>query len=81
VLTCASYCAAQDALIPLKAVSKGPMYRWAKTVDPYDYGYPNEFLQAFSRLVSFAQFRKYEAVTKKGAGDFVMDVDVTFVAR
>ncbi len=52
-----------------------------KSGDPYDYGYPNEFLQAFSRVVNFGQFRKYEAVTKKGAGDFVMDVDVTFAAR
>jgi len=31
--------------------------------------------------VNFGQFRKYEAVTRKGAGDFVMDVEVTFVAR
>jgi len=52
-----------------------------KSGDPYDYGYPNEFLEAFSHLVNFGQFRKYEAVTKKGAVDFVMDVDVTFVAR
>ncbi|MEO8369761.1 MAG: hypothetical protein ABI806_11205 [Candidatus Solibacter sp.] len=49
--------------------------------DPYDYGYPNEFLRDFSKVVNFGLFRKYEAVTTKGRGDFVMDMDVTFVAR
>jgi hypothetical protein len=52
-----------------------------KSGDPYDYAYPNEFLQAFSRTVDFRNFRKYEAVSQKGAGDHVMDISLVFESR
>ena len=52
-----------------------------KPGDPYDYAYPNEFLQAFSRIVDLRNFRKYDAAPKKGAGDHVFDVNLVFEAR
>jgi hypothetical protein len=52
-----------------------------KPGDPYDYAYSNEFLQAFSRIVDFRNFRKYDAVAKKGTGDHVFDVNLVFEAR
>jgi len=52
-----------------------------KTGDPYDYAYPNDFFQAFSRVVDFRSFRKYDASVRKGAGDHVMDINVVFEAR
>jgi outer membrane protein assembly factor BamA len=52
-----------------------------KPGDPYDYAYPNEFLRAFSKVVDFRNFRKYEANSQKGAGDHVMDTNLVFVVR
>jgi outer membrane translocation and assembly module TamA len=52
-----------------------------KPGDPYDYAYPNEFLRAFSKAVDFRNFRKYQAIAQKGAGDHVMDTNLVFVAR
>lgn len=49
-----------------------------KPGDPYDYAYGREFLEAFSRIVDFRRFRKYDINARKGAGDHVMDVDVVF---
>ena len=53
----------------------------AKPGDPYDYAYPNEFFQAFSRTVDFRNFRKYHAVAQKGTGDHVMDMNLIFESR
>lgn len=53
----------------------------AKPGDPYDYAYPNEFFRAFSRIVDFRSFRKYEAVVQKGTGDHVMDINLVFESR
>jgi len=50
----------------------------AKPGDPYDYAYPNDFLQAFSRTVDLRRFRKYDATEQKGIGDHVMDVNLVF---
>lgn len=52
-----------------------------KPGDPYDYAYPNEFFQAFSRVVDFRNFRKHNAVAQKGTGDHVMDINLVFEAR
>lgn len=52
-----------------------------KPGDPYDYSYSNEFFQAFSRTVDFRNFRKYEAVAKRAAGDHVMDINLVFEPR
>lgn len=52
-----------------------------KTGDPYDYAYPQEFFQAFSRIVDFRSFSKFNAVAQKGSGDHVMDINLVFVAR
>ena len=52
-----------------------------KTGDPYDYAYPNEFFQAFSRTVDFRNFRKYDATAQKGTGDHVMDINLVFESR
>jgi outer membrane translocation and assembly module TamA len=52
-----------------------------KAGDPYDYGYPNDFFQAFSRTVDFRNFRKYHAAAQKGAGDHVMDLNLIFESR
>ena len=52
-----------------------------KPGDPYDYGYPNEFFQAFSRIVDFRNFRKYDGVAQKGTGDHVVDINLVFEAR
>ena len=52
-----------------------------KPGDPYDYGYPNEFFQAFSRTVDFRNFRKFNAVVQKAAGNYVMDVNLVFETR
>jgi outer membrane protein assembly factor BamA len=52
-----------------------------QTGDPYDYAYPNEFFQAFSRIVNFRNFSKFSAVVQKGSGDHVMDIDLVFVGR
>ncbi|MBZ5625430.1 MAG: hypothetical protein LAQ69_43055 [Acidobacteriia bacterium] len=52
-----------------------------KAGDPYDYAYPNDFFQAFSRTVDFRAFRKYDAVTLKGTGDHVMDINLVFESR
>jgi hypothetical protein len=53
----------------------------AKPGGSYDYAYPNEFFQAFSRTVDFRNFRKYDAVTRKGTGDHVMDINLIFESR
>ncbi|MCX6621973.1 MAG: hypothetical protein NTY38_13055 [Acidobacteria bacterium] len=52
-----------------------------KAGDPYDYAYPNDFFQAFSRTIDSRNFRKYEAVAQKGTGDHVMDVKLVFESR
>lgn len=52
-----------------------------KSGEPYDYAYPSEFFQAFSRTIDFRVFRKYDAAAHKGAGDHVMDIDLIFEAR
>jgi outer membrane protein assembly factor BamA len=52
-----------------------------KRGDPYDYAYPNEFFQAFSRIVDFRDLRKYDAVVQKRAGDHVMDIKLIFESR
>ena len=52
-----------------------------KAGDPYDYGYTSEFFQAFSRVVDFRAFRKYDAKATKGAGDHVMDINLVFEGR
>jgi len=52
-----------------------------KAGDPYDYAYPNDFLQDFSRTVDFRNFRKYAAVAQRGAGDHVMDINLVFEVR
>jgi outer membrane protein assembly factor BamA len=52
-----------------------------KSGDPYDYAYPGEFFQAFSRVVDFRGFRKFDAEPKRGAGDHVMDINLVFEPR
>jgi outer membrane protein assembly factor BamA len=52
-----------------------------KPGDPYDYAYPQEFFEAFSSAVDSRSFPKYDAVTQKGAGDHVMDINLVFTAR
>lgn len=52
-----------------------------KAGDPYDYAYPGEFFQAFSRTVDFRNFRKYDALAQKGTGDHVMDINLVFESR
>jgi outer membrane protein assembly factor BamA len=52
-----------------------------KAGDPYDYAYPNDFLQAFSRTVDFRNFRKHDTVAQKGAGDHVIDISLVFESR
>jgi outer membrane protein assembly factor BamA len=49
--------------------------------DPYDYAYPSEFFQAFSHIVDFRNFRKFNAVAQKGTGDRVMDINLVFETR
>ena len=52
-----------------------------KSGDPYDYLYPNEFFQAFSRLLDPGKLPRYQAVVQKGAGDHVVDINLTFKPR
>jgi outer membrane protein assembly factor BamA len=52
-----------------------------KPGDPYDYAYANDFFQAFSRIVDFRSFRKFNAVVQKGNGDRAMDINLVFEAR
>jgi outer membrane protein assembly factor BamA len=52
-----------------------------KTGDPYDYAYQTEFFQAFSRMVDFHGFRKHDVKVQKGAGDYVMDINLIFEMR
>ena len=52
-----------------------------KKGEPYDYGYPVEFMQELSRVVEFRNFQRHDAVTRKGVGDHVMDVDLVFEGR
>jgi outer membrane protein assembly factor BamA len=49
--------------------------------DPFDFGYSNDFFQAFSRMVDLRAFRKYKAEARKAAGDHVMDIDLVFEPR
>lgn len=53
----------------------------AKPGDPYDYAYPGEFFQAFSQVVDFRNFSKFDAKTQKGAGEHVVDITVIFESR
>lgn len=48
--------------------------------DPFDPVYPSEFIQALSRVVDLGRYRKYDVATKKGSGDYVVDVSVVFEA-
>jgi len=50
----------------------------AKPGDPYDYMYSVDFLREFSRAIDFRMFRKYDAQTKRGPGDHVMDINLIF---
>jgi len=52
-----------------------------KTGDPFDFAYPNDFFQAFSRTVDFGSFRKYDAVMQEGAGNHVIDINLVFEPR
>jgi len=52
-----------------------------KPGDPYDYSYPNEFFQAFSRAVDFRGFQKYNVQTRPGAGDHVININLVFEPR
>lgn len=52
-----------------------------KTGDPYDYAYASDFFQAFSRVLDFGRLQKWEAETKPGAGDHVVDITLVFVPR
>jgi len=52
-----------------------------KPGDPYDYDYPHEFFQAFSRVADLRSFRSFNVVTQQGAGDHVMDMKLVFEPR
>jgi outer membrane translocation and assembly module TamA len=52
-----------------------------KTGDPYDYAYPPEFLQAFSRSADLRNFRKIDTKTRKRESDHVFDIELVFEAR
>ena len=55
---------------------------WQKNPgDPYDYSYPNEFMQQFSKSVDLRQFKRYDVRTAKGPGDHTMDVTLVFEPR
>lgn len=49
-----------------------------KPGDPYDYAYPQDFFQTFSRSVDFRTFRRYDALVQKGTGEHVIDVNLVF---
>jgi len=49
-----------------------------RTGEPYDYGYPNEFLQSLARSAEARQIKKMDAKAQKGSGDHVMDIKLTF---
>ena len=51
-----------------------------KAGDPYDFLYPQEFFQAFSRAVELRNSR-FHAATQKGAGDHVIDINLVFEPR
>jgi len=48
---------------------------------PYDYGYPSDFLKAFSKSADLRQFKKFDAKSQAGSGDHVMDVILVFEPR
>jgi outer membrane protein assembly factor BamA len=50
-----------------------------KSGDPFDYGYPSEFIQTFSRAVDLSDYRKLDATVKDGAGEHVRDVTLVFL--
>ena len=52
----------------------------ARTGDPFDFEYPNDFFLDFSRVVDLRQFKKYQAITSKKPGN-VMDVTLQFEPR
>lgn len=52
-----------------------------KPGDVYDYAYPYDFFQEFSRVIDFNKLRKYDARASQGAGDHVMDVTLVFEPR
>ena len=55
---------------------------WEKNPgDPYDYGYPSDFLRVFSKSVDLRQFKRYDVRAEKGPGDHTMDITLVFVAR
>jgi outer membrane protein assembly factor BamA len=47
----------------------------------YDYTYPNDFLKALSKSVDLRSFKKFDAKTKAGSGEHMMDVTLVFEAR
>jgi len=65
-----------------KRGATGRLRLWhPKPGDPYDYDYPHEFFQAFSRVADLRSFRSFNVVTQQGAGDHVMDMKLVFEPR
>jgi len=52
-----------------------------QTGQPYDNGYVNDFLKAFSKVADLRQFKKITQSPHAGFGDHVMDLTVTFQAQ
>jgi hypothetical protein len=54
--------------------------RWKmKPGAPYDYRYPFEFMEEFSHVIDFRNFKIHRAVATPGPGDHVMNVMVEFL--
>lgn len=53
----------------------------AKPGDAYDFGYRNEFLQDFSRVVDFRQFKTYNVEADLVPSEHVMNITVSFQPR
>lgn len=51
-----------------------------KPGDPYDYAYPNEFARELAAKVNLGK-TKFRTQPQKGAGDHIMDVNLTFTPR
>jgi outer membrane protein assembly factor BamA len=52
-----------------------------KAGEPYDYAYPNDFFQEFSKTVDFGGFRKYKADMQMRANEPVIDINLVFERR
>jgi outer membrane protein assembly factor BamA len=48
---------------------------------PFDYACANDFLQAFSKVVDFRQFKRFDSQMQPGPGDHVMDLTILFEPR